>query len=111
MKLSGAESNQAILKEMGIRIKQRRISLSVTQKRLSELTGVSLRTIVNVENGKNVSFDSIISLLKALRVIDNIDDLIPENKVNPLVLLASGHERKRASGKRRSTNWKWGDEK
>jgi transcriptional regulator with XRE-family HTH domain len=111
MNIIGTESNQAILKKMGIRIKQKRIAFSLTQKELSQRTGISLRTITNIENGENTSFDNIISLLKALKSIDNLDLLIPEAKIDPLALLNLQGQRKRASKAKTNTNWKWGDEK
>lgn len=111
MKIYGTESNQAILKEMGNRIKQRRIDLSMTQKELAEQTGISSRTITNIEQGENASFENIISLMKAFKNIDNLDALIPETKMNPLSLLELGRPRKRASKIKPNTGWKWGDEK
>ena len=111
MKIYGTESNRAILKEMGNRIKQRRIDLSMTQKELAEQTGISSRTLTNIEQGENASFDNIISLLKGLKMIDNLDGLIPETKINPLALLELGRQRQRASKIKPDTGWKWGDEK
>lgn len=110
MKLLGNESNQVILKEMGKRLQQRRIALSMTQKELSERTSLSVRTITNIENGKNVSFDHWISILKELKNIDSIDRFIPEIKVDPLAQLALGRERKRARKTNPVSTWKWGDE-
>ena len=110
MKIYGTESNRAILKDLGIRFKQRRIALSMTQKELSGMTGISLRTITNIEKGENASIDNIISLLKALKNIDNIDALIPESNIDPLALLQLGRERKRASKTKPIAHWKWGDE-
>ncbi|HKM02923.1 MAG TPA: helix-turn-helix domain-containing protein [Bacilli bacterium] len=111
MKLYSAESNKAILKDIGTRLKERRISLSITQKELSELSGVSLRTIANIENGKNASFDNIISILKKLKMIENISLLFPETKIDPIALLTSKKKRQRATKPKDNSDWKWGDEK
>ena len=111
MKINGNESNQAIILEVGQRIKQRRISLSITQQELSKKTLIALRTITNIENGKNFSFDNFISILKALKLIDNINVLIVESKIDPLVLMNLEKKRKRASKIKPTTDWKWGDEK
>jgi transcriptional regulator with XRE-family HTH domain len=113
MKILGNESNKDIMKEIGERIKSRRISLSITQEELSMISGVSLRTIVGVEKGMNVSLRSLIPILRAVKVSENIDLLIPENKTNPFEVIKLGHSRKRVSNKgiKRVSDWKWGDEK
>jgi transcriptional regulator with XRE-family HTH domain len=113
MKIYGNESNETILIEIGKRIKSRRISLSITQEGLSLISGVSLRTIVDVEKGMNVSLNSLLPILRVIKVSENIDLLIPENITNPYEIIELGHKRKRVSNKERKTesNWKWGDEK
>ena len=49
MKLTGVETNKIILKELGQRIKDIRISMSLTQEELALKSGVSIRTIVRLE--------------------------------------------------------------
>ena len=113
MKIYGNEANEVILIEIGTRIKSRRVSLSITQEELSLISGVSLRTIVDVEKGMNVSLNSLIPILRVIKVAENIDLLIPENKTNPYEIIQLGHKRKRVSnkGEKKVSNWKWGDEK
>ena len=113
MKLHGFEENEQILLEMGVRAKDRRIELGVTQKELSMKSGVSIRTITNFENGENISLSNLVSILKVIKTIDNIDLLIPETRTNPYDVLELGHRRKRATKVRKAkkSNWKWGDEK
>jgi DNA-binding XRE family transcriptional regulator len=45
-----------------------RIENKMTQKKLAELSGVSLRTVVYMENGNKTSFDSIVKVRKALNL-------------------------------------------
>ena len=111
MKIHGIETNKIIIKEIGHRVKKRRIALLMTQKELASEAGVSLRTVSNLENGKNISFDNLIAILRTIRTIDNLDLLIPENKIDPMEILNLGHERKRVSKTNKKANWKWGDEK
>lgn len=112
MKIHGNESNDVIINEIGTRIKERRIALGVTQKELSVESGVSLRMINNVENGSNVSLDNLISILRVLRVAENLDLLIDESRVNPFDVVELGRRRKRVypKEKQESSQWKWGDE-
>ena len=51
MKIQTANSNAAILSELGSRIKRARIDQQLTQQALATKTGVSLRTISVIENG------------------------------------------------------------
>jgi transcriptional regulator with XRE-family HTH domain len=113
MKIFGNESNEIISKEIGQRIKSRRIEISMTQEELSLESGVSLRTIVNIENGKNVAFQNIISVLRAIKLSENLDLLVPKHVPNPFDLIELGHPRERASkkGLKKSPSWSWGDEK
>ena len=113
MKIYGMENNTVLLKEIGLRIKAKRIAMNMTQADLALESGASLRTIAMVESGSNISLNHLISILRALRIAANLDLLIPETKTNPLEILDFGKERQRASRKRRSktSTWKWGDEK
>jgi transcriptional regulator with XRE-family HTH domain len=45
-----------------------RIQNKITQKKLAELSGVSLRTVVYMENGNKTSLDSIGKVRKALNL-------------------------------------------
>ena len=78
MKITGNENEQAILKELGTRIKQYRISLNVTQSNLADKCGISASTVVRIENGVDSKFSNYIKILNGLRLIQNIDILIPE---------------------------------
>ena len=113
MKIYGMETNEIILKEIGSRLKSRRIALSITQSDLAKESGVSLGTIMNAENGDNVSLNNLISILRVIRVVENLDMLIPQKKSNPMDILDLGHNRKRVSKSKKSndSDWKWGDEK
>ena len=113
MKIYGMQTNEVILKEIGKRIKSRRILLSITQNELALEAEVSLRTIINAENGENFSLANLISILRAIRVAENLDLLLPENKTDPIEVFKLGHARKRVSKVKTVSrrDWKWGDEK
>lgn len=80
-------SNRQIVEEIGKRLKNLRISKSLTQKELAENSGVSLFTIAQIENGKPVSFLLIISVMRVLKLLDNIELLFPEKQLSPIELL------------------------
>lgn len=111
MRINGIQTTETILKEIGSRIKRKRISLSITQKDLAREAHVSLRTIVSVEKGENISFWHIISILRVLKIADNLELLIPEILTDPFEVLKLGHKRQRVSkSKTIADDWKWGDE-
>ena len=107
-------SNEQVLKELGERVRAIRIDMPLTQAELAQRAGVSLRTVANLEAGRDVKLDSLLSVLRALGLLANVELLVPEPLVRPLALLDTPARRRRAtSPKKRSTpheGWKWGDE-
>lgn len=113
MKISGFESNSQISKELGERIKSQRIDMGLTQEQLALKAGVSLRTIANVELGKEVKLWVIFNILRTMSLLANIDILVPENEIRPFDYLKLDKKRKRfrKSNKPNDNNFKWGNEK
>jgi transcriptional regulator with XRE-family HTH domain len=112
MKINGFETNEVIIAEIGKRVKRRRIAFSMTQKELAYEADISLRTLSGFENGENISLSNLISILRVLRLLQEINQLIPENEVSPIDILKLSHSRKRVSTVNRKSKsaWKWGDE-
>jgi len=55
--------------EIGRIIQQRRVSLSLNQEDLAEMTGITTKTIYLIENGKgNPSFSTLSRLLEVLGI-------------------------------------------
>ncbi|MBR4438399.1 MAG: helix-turn-helix domain-containing protein [Bacteroidales bacterium] len=80
-------SDTAILKKLGARLKAYRISRGMKQQELAEESGVGLSTIAKIEKGQPVSFSLFISVMRTLGLLENLDILVPEQKVSPLDLL------------------------
>ena len=111
MKITGLESNDEVLKILGGRVKDYRVNAGITQEQLAEDTGLSLRTIVNIETGKDVKLGSIIYVLRALRLLGNLDILVPEQEIRPSDIARMGKKRERVkrSSKERY-DMKWGED-
>lgn len=111
MKITGLESNDEVLKILGGRVKDYRVNAGITQEQLAEDTGLSLRTIVNIETGKDVKLGSIIYVLRALRLLGNLDILVPEQEIRPSDIARMGKKRERVkrSSKERYV-MKWGED-
>lgn len=80
-------SDVAIMKNLGSRIKAYRIELGMKQNELAEESGVGLGTIGKIENGQPVSFALIISVLRTMGLLENLELLIPERKISPLQMV------------------------
>ena len=113
MKITGVETNEIILKELGQRIKDIRINMSLKQEELALKAGVSTRTIVRLETGDNIKIESFLNVLRVLNCIQNVEVLITEQKISPEMIFNKQKKRQRASTKQKrenTTDWKWGDE-
>ena len=111
VKIQGTENNLFILAELGNRIRDLRISLNMTQKELAQKAGVSPKTMERIENGENVKIENLLNVFRAMNILQNLDILIPEQKV--LLLEKELPKRKRVSKKKTVDTdymWKWGDE-
>ena len=109
-------STEEVLSELGRRMKAARINASVTQKQMAENTGLSLKTISNLENGKDVSFSTVIDVLRATGYLQSLDVVLPENTVRPSQIVQKGKQRERVRNRKNAVAedtavWKWGDEK
>lgn len=59
--------------ELGNIIKQRRNLLKITQKNLSEISGVTLRKLSDIENGiANPTIDTLVKVMDALGLLLDI---------------------------------------
>lgn len=113
MNINQLEDEKAILKEIGNRLKQYRVSLNITQNQLSQRTGISVITIMRIENGEDTKWSTIIKILSELKLSENLDILIPEPKPDYKALFEEKTIRKRARPDKKKTDnaWVWGEDK
>lgn len=85
-----------IIRELGLRYKRYRIEMELTQKELSEKTGVSVQTIRRFETGSSGSLDfaNFIELLRAVGLVRSLDELLPELPISAAVLAALENKKK-----------------
>ncbi|MFH1215486.1 MAG: helix-turn-helix domain-containing protein [Pseudomonadota bacterium] len=95
-------TDKAIEAEIGMRIKSLRLRKNLTQQQVAEAAAVSLNVIKALESGKG-KLSSLISVLRELGALDELDRFIQDQVVSPLQLAKrQGKKRQRASGTRKN---------
>jgi len=79
-------SNKAILLEMGNRIRNFRIRKNMQQQELATASGVNVTTIQRLENGFPVTTEKLISILRVLDLLENIEGLLPTPPLSPILI-------------------------
>lgn len=81
---------------LGERLKQARLNANWSQQQLAEKAGLSRSAITNAEQGK-AHLESFVAILQALSLIENLDVMLPAQRISPLQLIElSGKQRQRA---------------
>ena len=112
-------SNKHVMVEIGSRFAAARINKGMGQAKLSQVSGVSEKTIGHLENGrKSVGLLNIIAIIRALGLIDELENFMPEPPPSARSLLVEGKKiktRKRVSSKTNlkdpvdDAGWSWED--
>lgn len=78
-------STPELVRLLGARFKEYRIRCNLTQKNVSEQSGIGLTTIHKFENGTagNISLSTFIVLLKVVGQINAIGTILPELPESP----------------------------
>ena len=94
-------SNDAILRYLGVQMKQMRLNARLSQRELAEQAGVARSTIIAIETGHRIALDSLISILRVLRKLSILDAFATEALISPLEIAhKSGKTPKRIYNKR-----------
>jgi transcriptional regulator with XRE-family HTH domain len=111
MRLTELQSDDVILAEIGARIASRRIEMHLTQADLAEQAGIGKRTVERLENGGSTQMSTLIRIFRVLKLLPNLDTMIPEPGINPLDMVKLKRKsRKRASRVHKegaTTKWEW----
>ena len=115
MKFAPLQTDQTILKELGYRLARTRRERNITQQELADQAGVGKRSIERLESGAvAVQLTSFIRVCRALDLLEQLDQFIPEPAISPIQLLKlHGKRRRRGSGKKvppsKPEKWTWGE--
>ena len=88
------------MKTIGERMKEIRLRKNITQEEIALHAGISKLSVVNAEAGKNISLATLIAILRQLDMIENLEQLIPEPSISPILMKKlKGKKKFRASNK------------
>lgn len=112
MIIQDTNSDKAVLKELGRRIKTVRLAKNVTRKDLAIQAGIAMRTLVRLETGEaEVRLSMLIRTCRALGCLDRINILFPEHQISPIqIMQMQGKIRRRASrprSQKEEGGWTW----
>ena len=114
MNITLLTSTEDTLRELGKRVRDARIGVNLTQAALANRAGVGLSTVASLERGSDIRLGSMLSILRALGMLENANALVPETAARPSEIAIAQGKRKRASSRRghaeASSSWTWGDE-
>lgn len=102
MEITNEMTSRDILLILGSRIREYRIRLKMTQRELADKSGLSVPTIHRFENGssQNITLSVFILLVKALGMIDRLDNLLPELPPSPYEFNENGNRIRRIRHKK-----------
>jgi len=117
LKIEAKLSDDAVLGELGLRLRETRLSRNISQDRLAQEAGVSAPTVNKLESGKPVQLLTLIRVLRELDLLSGLERAIPEPSPSPIEMLRHSHGRRRRASPRsaaepssRPRPWRWGDE-
>ena len=96
------QTNKKMLEALAIRLKDYRIRKHYTKKELAAKSGVSLNSVQRMEQGKSVSLSIFISVLRTLKLLNNLETLVPDVSVSPIEMLQQKGGKKQRVRKKES---------
>ena len=77
-----------LIELLGERFRDYRIRYNLTQKDVAEQSGITVNTIHKFETGNagNISLRTFLLLMKTIRRLDGIDDILPDVPLSPYLI-------------------------
>ena len=114
MKISNTQSDESVLRDIGARLARQRLERNLTQAEIAREAGLAPRTVTRIEAGGTATVASLVRILRALGVLESLNQFLPEPGPSPIEELARrGKQRRRASNPRKPAqpkgDWTWSD--
>lgn len=102
-------SDVEITNKISARLKELRLKQNVSRQDLSANSGVSVSSIVRMEDGEIKSFESFLRIMRSLGKIEIFTPMLQEEEISPneyykMVQSAKSQQRKRASRSNHNNN-------
>jgi transcriptional regulator with XRE-family HTH domain len=118
MRFQNELTDAAALRELGRRVARQRLERDLTQADLAREAGVDRTALQRLETGHSITLTTLLRLLRALGMLENLETVLPAARPGPIELLETqGRPRRRARGPeihrrvRDTGGWTgWGDE-
>ena len=75
-------SDKELIRKWGEKLKALRLEADISQTDLAEKTGMSRSSIAEIEKGRNFSISSLISIARALNILDKLNYFFKEEEYN-----------------------------
>lgn len=95
-------SDNAILTDFGKKIAACRLNNNWTQADLANKAGVSKSTVEHIEKGQSTQLLNMVKILRALDLLNQFLNIIPEQGPSPMELLAASRKQQASKRKRAS---------
>jgi transcriptional regulator with XRE-family HTH domain len=96
-------TDTGILTQIGIFIKEMRISQNKTQQQLADACGINRSTYIQIENGKGSSMLHFVQVLRALNALHLLNIFETQIQISPIAL-AKLQQKKRQRASKSTTN-------
>jgi transcriptional regulator with XRE-family HTH domain len=91
-------TDTGILIQIGIFVKEMRISQNKTQQQIADACGINRSTYIQIENGKGSSMLHFLKVLRALNALQLLNNFEWQTPISPIALAkAQQNKRQRAS--------------
>lgn len=95
------QSDREVLRGLGFRLRRARLRRNLSQEQLADRAGLNRTTISEYERGASTSTLTLVQVLRALEMLDELEAFLPEPGPSPLDLARrQGRQRQRATGRR-----------
>lgn len=97
-----SKTAEELLQALAGNIRALRINQGLSQQEAAAKAGLSLRTLVNLEDDGRSTVETLLRVLRALGVAEPLSALVPEVRVSPMTLLRSAGAAPQRVRKRRT---------
>lgn len=97
-------STPDVIRNLGMRFRDYRMRMQMTRKEISEAAAIGMTTLYKFESGNmtDISFDTLLRLLRAIGLYENWNALLPELPESPYLYDDKDRKRQRVRKSKKS---------